>query len=134
MFNIYSKINPNKLLHIVYLHNNSKKKRTNITPEDKYIQISCLNLDTNDSVKLHKHKECKREIFNTHECWIIIKGKVTISLYDINDSEIGNYILNQGDCLITFEGAHKFECLNDKTILYEVKNGPYYGNDINYIE
>jgi len=33
----------------------------------------------------------------------------------------------QGDCSITFCGGHNYMCLEDDTLIYEAKTGPYLG-------
>ena len=41
------------------------------------------------------------------------------------DTELG-----AGDCVVVFKAGHGFEVLEDNTILYEFKNGPYFGVEI----
>ena len=44
MVNIYSKINPNKLLHVIVRKGDIKPGRKDIIPEDNFIQCSHLNM------------------------------------------------------------------------------------------
>ena len=48
-------------------------------------------------------------------------------MYDIDDSLIGEEIIKKGDCSMTFEGGHTYEILEDDTVVYEYKTGPYTG-------
>ena len=36
-------------------------------------------------------------------------------------------VIKKGDCSMTFEGGHTYEILEDDTIVYEYKTGPYFG-------
>ena len=57
-------------------------------------------------------------------------------MYDLNDKLIGTEIINQGDCSMTFEGGHTYEILEENTVVYEYKTGPYTGveNDKVFLE
>ena len=35
--------------------------------------------------------------------------------------------MGAGDCVVVFKAGHEFTVLEDNTIIYEFKNGPYYG-------
>ena len=85
--------------------------------------------------KPHKHRFLERTTTRTQECWIIIQGKIKATYYDIDDKIITEKILEPGDCSITYNGAHNIDILEDNTLMYEIKNGPYMGNDrdIEYI-
>ena len=36
-------------------------------------------------------------------------------------------VIRQGDCSMTFEGGHTYTILEDDTVVYEYKTGPYEG-------
>ena len=40
---------------------------------------------------------------------------------------MGTYELKKGDMAIVYKAGHSFNVLEDNTVLYEFKNGPYYG-------
>ena len=44
-----------------------------------------------------------------------------------NVIQITKEILEQGDCSITFRGGHNYLCIEDDSIVYEYKTGPYKG-------
>ena len=37
--------------------------------------------------------------------------------------------MSSGDCIVSMSAGHSFEVLEDDTLLYEFKNGPYYGTE-----
>ena len=56
-----------------------------------------------------------------------LKWKCRRCFYDLNDKIVKKILLNDGDCVIIYSGGHSLSILEDDTILYEFKNGPYYG-------
>ena len=64
MEKIYSKIHPNKLLHIIVRKKEITPGRQDIVPEDNFIQCSILNMETGKTFKPHKHiwKERTRNV------------------------------------------------------------------------
>ena len=117
------------VLHCIYRLNDCKKDRCDFTSEDKYLQGCVMRMNDGKSFKNHKHIRCDRETDMTHEAWIVFRGKVKVKYYDNDEKYIGTEIINAGDCTITFGGGHKFFCIEDDTLVYEFKNGPYYGRE-----
>jgi cupin fold WbuC family metalloprotein len=128
MEKIYSKVDPNKLLHIIVRKNDIKLGRIDIVPENNFIQCSMLNLEKDKTFKPHKHifKERTRNVI-AQESWVIIQGSVKCVFYDIDDTIISEPILYQGDASFTLEGGHNYIILEDETLVYEYKTGPYEG-------
>ena len=127
MKKIYSKNSPDTLLHIVYSINDINQFRDNITPAEEYLQVAAIKMQSGKTFKAHKHIFQERTTDIAQESWVVVKGKVKAILYDLDDKVIDTPILNQGDCSITFRGGHTYECLEDDTIVYEYKTGPYQG-------
>jgi cupin fold WbuC family metalloprotein len=131
MEKIYSKIDPDKLLHIiVYLSDISG--RTEIVPENNFIQCSTLKMENGKTFPPHKHITKDRHYPEqiAQESWVIIKGRVRCILYDTDDTIIATPILNAGDASFTLYGGHTYEILEDDTIVYEYKTGPYEGQKL----
>tara|TARA_B110000116_G_C16523542_1_gene441114 strand:- start:210 stop:623 length:414 start_codon:yes stop_codon:yes gene_type:complete len=124
---IYSKINPKKVLLSVLKFEDIKSKRTDISPDSEFIQTSGRILHKDFKVPAHKHNYFKRETNLTQEVWIVLKGRILAKFYDLDDAFIYETILNGGDCITIFRGGHELTVLEDNTYFYEVKNGPYYG-------
>ena len=122
----FSKIEPKILLHLV----NRLKDidgRANITDEKESLQLATFKLNSGHTFKPHKHIYFEKTITTTQESWIVIKGSIKCIYYDLNDEFLDEVILKAGDCSITFRGGHTFVSLEDNTIVYENKNGPYLG-------
>lgn len=131
MEKIYSKIEPNKLLHIINRLSDIKG-RTNIISEEHFIQCATLEMHKGQTFPPHKHvtreRHYKKQI--AQESWIVIRGSVKCILYDLDDSIIATPILKSGDASFTLYGGHTYEILEDDTIVYEYKTGPYEGQEL----
>jgi cupin fold WbuC family metalloprotein len=131
MEKIYSKVNPNKLLHIVVRKNKLKTGRIDVVPADNFIQCATLKMENGKTFPPHKHiwKERTRNVI-AQESWIVIQGKVKCHFYDLDDTIITEPILEPGDASFTLEGAHTYTILQDNTLVYEYKTGPYEGQEL----
>ena len=128
MDKIYSKIVPNKLLHVIVRKEDIKPGRVDIIDDNNFIQCSMLNMDKGKTFRPHRHiwKERTRNVI-AQESWVVIKGSVKCIFYDLDNTIIYEPILLPGDSSYTLEGGHNYEILEDETIVYEYKTGPYEG-------
>ena len=129
MEKIFSKIE-NVLLHLNYSKNDFKDRQDVVDPKE-FIQMASLTLKKDKTFKPHRHI-WKKNLVNkviTQEAWVIIQGSVKVDYFDLDGSHIKNSILNVGDCTITLGGGHNYTSLNDNTLVYEFKTGPYLGQE-----
>jgi cupin fold WbuC family metalloprotein len=128
MKKIYSKVDPSKLLHIIVKKEDITQGRQDIVSEEHFIQCSILNMEEGKTFRPHKHiwKERTRNVI-AQESWIVIQGSVKCIFYDLDDSIIDEPILYPGDASFTLEGGHNYLILEDNTLVYEYKTGPYEG-------
>jgi len=128
MEKIYSKVQPDKLLHMVVRKEEIKSGRMDIVPEENFIQCSMLNMEKGKTFKPHKHiwKERTRNVI-AQESWVVIQGSVKCIFYDLDDTIIAEPILYPGDSSYTLEGGHNYLIMEDDTLVYEYKTGPYEG-------
>ena len=134
MEKIYSKIYPDKLLHIVSRKEDMTPGRQDIVPEEHFIQCSMLNLDEGKTFKPHKHiwKNRTQNVI-AQESWIVVRGSVKCIFYDINDVVIDECVLYAGDASFTLEGGHNYVILENNTLVYEYKTGPYEGQSLDKV-
>jgi cupin fold WbuC family metalloprotein len=128
MEKIYSKVDPSKLLHLIVRKEEITPGRQDIVPEENFIQCSILNMEKGKTFRPHKHiwKERTRNVI-AQESWIVIQGSVKCIFYDIDNNVITEPILYPGDASFTLEGGHNYLILEDNTLVYEYKTGPYEG-------
>ncbi len=126
MREIYSKVDPDVLLHVVN-SSNDIGSRKDMCPPREFLQVACFELKKGKTFQPHKH--IKKLVANdiTQESWIVVRGRVLAILYDLDDTVLEEVELLQGDCSITFRGGHNYRCLEDDTLVYEAKTGPYLG-------
>ena len=131
MEKIYSKVDPSKLLHLIVSKDDITPGRQDVISEENFIQCSVLNMEEGKTFKPHKHiwKERTRNVI-AQESWVVIQGSVKCIFYDIDDTIIAEPILNVGDASFTLEGGHNYYILEDNTLVYEYKTGPYEGQKL----
>lgn len=134
MEKIFSKVDPDKLLHIIVRKEDLVAGRTEVVPENNFIQCAILNMPKDKTFKPHKHiwKERTRNVI-AQESWIVIQGSVKCIFYDIDNQVIATPILNPGDASFTLEGGHTYHILEDDTLVYEYKTGPYEGQALDKV-
>jgi hypothetical protein len=132
MEKIYSKIDPTKLLHLIN-RLNEIEGRTDVAPVEEFLQLATLKMKKGQTFKAHKHITLVKETNIAQESWIVIKGSVKCIFYDLDDTIIAEPILYPGDCSMTFRGGHNYLILEEDTIVYEYKTGPYLGQELDKV-
>ena len=130
MEKIYSKID-GRLLHVINRLEDITG-RNDIKPENNFIQCATLKMEKGKTFDPHKHIVKNRHYTEqiAQESWVIIRGSVKCTLYDIDDKIIAEPILKVGDASFTLYGGHTYTILEDNTIVYEYKTGPYEGQEL----
>ena len=137
MEKIYSKIEPETLLHIIVRKEDMLPGRQDIVSEENFIQCCTLNMEKGKTFKPHRHIWKQRDrLVIAQESWIVIQGRVECIFYDLDDTIIATPILEVGDASFTLQGGHNYFILEDNTLVYEYKTGPYEGQkmDKTFIE
>ena len=138
---IYSKIEPDKLLHIIHkepeFYTIEEGHRRDVVGEKEFIQLSALNMNEGHTFRPHQHiwKPGEEQAI-AQESWVVIKGRVKCSFYDTDGTLLAEPILDVGDCSVTLGGGHTYLILEDGTLVYEYKTGPYKGieNDKEFLD
>jgi cupin fold WbuC family metalloprotein len=133
MEKIYSKVD-GRLLHIIN-RLPEINGRTNVVDDENFIQCATLRMEKGKTFQPHKHiiKERTHKEQIAQESWVVIKGRVKCIFYDIDDTIIAEPILGEGDASFTLYGGHTYEILEDDTIVYEYKTGPYEGQELDKV-
>ena len=131
MKHYYSKVEPDVLLHIVNRLSDIEG-RTEVMPEDNFLQCASLKFDACRTFPAHYHikkdRRYKEQI--AQESWVVVKGRVKCIFYDLDHKIIATPILEAGDASYTLYGGHTYEILEEGTIVYEYKTGPYEGQKL----
>ena len=129
MIKIYSNVQDDLLLHIINRKEDIVEKRVDISPPEQFLQIACFKMANNKTFLPHKHRTQIRTSDICQESWIVVEGKIKAILYDIDDTIITEITLNPGDISVTYRGGHNYVSLEEGTIVYEYKTGPYCGRE-----
>ena len=129
---IYSKLDKSILLHKIINFDEAKllkNQRIDHSSNDEFLQLSILNFDFGKKFDAHYHLSRKKyfESYWAQESWIVIDGRVLATYYDIDNQLITSATLSKGDISISFQGGHAYEILENSTLVYEIKTGPYEG-------
>ena len=108
--------------------------RGDVSDVDARLQLSLRKLEKGFAVGRHRHLDVERETHGTSEIWIVLRGSVKATLYDIDDSFLESFEVKAGQLAIFHEGGHQLESLEEDTLFVEVKNGPYFGRERDKIE
>ena len=100
-----------------------------ITDQSLPLQFAYMNFSKGDHIKPHIHNQFSREIFKTNEVIIVKNGSLVVNFFDLNKNKVGSEALFEGDIIFLEEGGHSFDFL-ENTELFEVKNGPYFGQEM----
>ena len=98
------------------------------TPDDCAFQFGFCETDVEKVVTPHMHKRIERVIDTTSEFLFVIQGRMTIEIYDENESYIDTVELTNNQALLQFVGGHKITIHKD-TKYFELKQGPYFGQE-----
>ena len=131
MEHIYSIVEPGKILHTIVRKEDLTPGRKEVVAEEDFIQCAILNMEQGKTFKPHRHiwKERTRNVI-AQESWIVIQGSVKCIFFDLDDTIIATPILYPGDASFTLEGGHTYEILENDTLVYEYKTGPYEGQSL----
>tara|TARA_R110000851_G_scaffold229758_1_gene382469 strand:+ start:25786 stop:26205 length:420 start_codon:yes stop_codon:yes gene_type:complete len=131
MIKVKSKID-DKVLHLVYHRDDFKDERTELVEPEQFIQCAYLKMDAGKTFRPHKHiwKFPGIAMKIAQESWVVMQGSVKAIFYDTDGELLETHVLNQGDCSFTLEGGHTYEILEDNTLVYEFKTGPYQGQKL----
>lgn len=130
MSRIYSKLDPTELILSELKASDIQNYRTDLSPDEEFLQVSGRKLKLGTIVPAHKHLQVDRTTNITQEAWVVLKGKVKGIFYDLDNTIIYETILTDGDCIVLYRGGHSLEVLEEDTIFYEFKTGPYFGVEV----
>lgn len=119
------------LLHKVIRSQEINDPRVDILDEDQFIQCAALNVKGGTKYRPHKHiwKSRTASEVITQESWVVIRGSVRAVFYDIDGVFLESHVLLPGDASFTLQGGHTYDILEDDTLVYEYKTGPYEGQE-----
>ena len=115
---------------IAYLIRNSEKPdiTTFITPSDLNFQAGFISYPEGSEIPRHFHHPVQRTIQGTSEVIIVREGTCFVDIYTSTKELIASRSMEKGDIVMFFSGGHGFR-ITEKTVLFEIKQGPYPGTE-----
>lgn len=98
-----------------------------------FIQVGTWNYEKGKILPRHKHLSHAKPAQKTQEALVVIKGSVLAHIYDDEGNRISSITIQRNQCLVLLSGGHSFEVNEDGTIVFEAKNGPYFGAEIDRV-
>ena len=98
------------------------------TPANFSQQLAVMRHPAGKKLAPHVHNLVARQVLYTQEVLMIRTGKVRVTLFASDRRELCSPILGAGDLILLCGGGHAFEML-EETIMVEVKQGPYAGDN-----
>lgn len=127
---IFSVVEPGNLLHRIVRgrHDLPKDGRHELIQSNNSIQCSFLAMNAGTTFKAHQHIwKPGPPMIKAQESWVVISGRVLVSLFDIDGQLLANEEIGPGEASFTLHGGHTYLILEDNTVVYEYKTGPYTG-------
>ena len=119
--------NNNVLAYLVH-NNENPEKTTFITTPDLNFQAGFVIYPDGSEIPRHSHHPVHRIIQGTSEVIFVRDGSCTVDIYNNNKELIASRPMEKGDIVMFFSGGHGFR-ITKKTVLFEIKQGPYPGTD-----
>ncbi len=101
---------------------------TFLTPPEFKQQVGYIVYSSREEIDRHFHRPLERHIIGTSEVIIVKKGRCLIDIYNDGHELVATRELMEGDLMLMVGGGHGFRMLED-TVLLEIKQGPYTGED-----
>ena len=100
-----------------------------LSDDSDFIQLGTWNYKKNFSTVPHYHLEHEKSSNLTQEIVLVHKGSVKCRLYTKEGNFVEEVDLNEGELIVQLYGVHEY-IMNKDSIVLEIKNGPYYGPDV----
>jgi hypothetical protein len=96
------------------------------TPSDSALQVGHVVYPSGSALARHSHRQSTRSVTGTPEVLQVQTGRVSFDLYSDDQKLVCTREIAAGDTVVFLAGGHGFRFIDD-TILLEVKQGPYAG-------
>ena len=104
------------------------QETTFVTPPESQHQIGFVVYGAGGKIPRHVHRPLERKIRGTSEVIMVKRGACEVDIYDPDNNVVATRLLRTGDMLVLINCGHGFRMTED-TVLVEVKQGPYLGED-----
>ena len=125
---VFSICDPKVLLAILYSPQDPDT-RVDLADSSGILQVAVIPMNEQFKVPPHVHNSLERQTIGTSESGVVLNGSIKLDVFDVDNIQVGSWILRKGSIAITEKGGHGLTSLQSNTLVYEFKNGPYWGPD-----
>jgi mannose-6-phosphate isomerase-like protein (cupin superfamily) len=127
---IYSRLDAALLQVVVHkVDLRASTGRIDVSDDDEPLQVAFYPVMGSHRFDPHIHIPNERHTDATQEVMIVVEGSLIMEHFDTDGAPLGKTELGPGDCGITYRGGHTYKGLSPRTVVYEIKSGPYKGFD-----
>lgn len=101
---------------------------TFVTSDDLPMQVGFVVYAAGGEIQRHTHRPIERSLVGTSETLVVREGRCTVEIYDVDRALVATVELGRGDLVSFVAGGHGFR-MSEDTVLLEVKQGPYTGQE-----
>jgi hypothetical protein len=98
------------------------------TRDDLPLQVGYVVYPAGGAVAAHRHVPLERHLTTTTEALFVKAGRALADFYGANGTLLETHEIEEGDFVLLLDCGHGFRMQED-TVLFELKQGPYFGAD-----
>ncbi len=98
--------------------------------DQEYIQVGTWFYPKDKQLAKHIHHVVERVVDRTQEVVVVMEGSLKASIYTLDEVWVEDVVVKTGEVLILLNCGHGYEILEDDTRVFEIKNGPYLGAEV----
>ena len=98
--------------------------------ESDFIQIGTWNYNQGKELQPHMHNFLERLVTLTQEVLFVKCGKIKVNLYSSHKKLIHELEVHSGEIMVLLGSGHGYEVIENNTQVLEIKNGPYFGAEL----
>ena len=98
-----------------------------ISENEDPLQVGVFINPAGAEIVNHVHNIFSRETLVTQEMIYVVAGALKARIYTSEKVLVSEKVLKAPSMIYLVSGGHGFTVLEDNTIFFEAKNGPYYG-------
>jgi len=101
-----------------------------VSSHGDFLQVGTWWYDKEHRLGPHIHRTQPRTVLRTQEVICVMKGRLRADIYTEDREPLSSVELGEADVLILLGGGHGYQILEAGTRVLEVKNGPYFGAEV----
>ena len=99
--------------------------------DEEFVQVGVWgHYENGKYLQNHVHNCIDRIANRTYEVLYMINGSMDVEIFTLDREHVETFSIHKGEILILMECAHGYTITEDDTTVLEVKNGPFFGADI----